>query len=118
MKTIVNGILYILLLASWCATAQDGDIVIKSGFITGTQYRAFTEPDRRKYAIGLVDGVLLAPFFNADRKQMEWLERCATGMNDVQVVAIFDKYLRENPMRWHQSMNALAFAALKETCAN
>lgn len=111
-------LLSILLLASWCANAHDGDIAIKSGFVTGTQYRTFTEPDRRKYAMGLLDGIFLAPFFKADKKQLELLERCATGMNDTQVVAILDKYLRDNPVRWHESMNALAFVALKEACAN
>ena len=108
-------IVMILMVSPAIQSAED-DVVIKSGFLTGNQYRSFAASDRRKYAMGLVDGMLLSPFFGAEKKRLSWLESCATGMNDGQIVAIFDKYLTKNPARWHESINALAYFAMKQEC--
>jgi len=112
----VRSLLIALLLVSGSIQAADDDVVIKSGYLTGTQYRSLNSIDRQKYAMGLIDGILLSPFFGADKKRLAWLESCATGMNGEQIVAILDKYLRENPARWHESMNALAYFSMKQEC--
>jgi hypothetical protein len=106
------------LLVSWSvgtAPARGGDI--KSGFLTGTQYRTLDEPRRRAYAMGLIDGIFLAPFFEANKQTLEVIERCTIGMQDGQIMAILDKFLRDNPARWHQPMNLLGFVAMEEACA-
>lgn len=105
-----------LLLGSWSAVAQDQDVDTKTGFLTGTQYRVLAVQERQKYVMGLLDGTFIAPFFDASKKQLVWLEKCATGMNDEQIAAILDRYLRDNPARWHESMNVLGFLAMKDAC--
>ena len=116
MKSSVRILLIALLLISVSIQAADDGFVIKSGFLTGTQYRSLNGIDRQKYAMGLIDGILLSPFFGADNKRLAWLELCATGMNGEQIVAILDKYLRENPARWHESMNTLTYFSMKQEC--
>jgi hypothetical protein len=41
---------------------------------------------------------------------------CAVGMTDEQVVEIVNKFLKDNPGRWHESMNILAWTAMKASC--
>lgn len=75
-------------------------------------------PEKQKYVMGLLDGTFLSPLFGVEKGQMEWLERCATGMDGMQAVAVVEKYLRDSPARWHESMNVLTFSAFKQACAN
>ena len=112
------ALLLTLIMLSCSAAGQSDGIVIKSGFITGIEYRAFDTNEKKKYVMGLLDGTFLAPFFDAKKNKIEWLERCATGMNDAQIIAVVDRYLSDNPARWHESMNALAFLAFKHACTN
>jgi Ssp1 endopeptidase immunity protein Rap1a len=106
-----------VLFCSQPLSAADQDVVIKIGFLTGNQYRALSDDDQHIYAMGVVDGMFLSPFFGASKSKTLWIESCLTRMEDDQVVAIFHKYLEENPTRWRQSMNVLAYAALKKACA-
>jgi hypothetical protein len=68
------------------------------------------------YAVGLVDGMLTAPIFEASKKQTQWLEQCVVSMSNEQVGAIFDKFLRDNPGRWQEQMNILGWVAMKSAC--
>lgn len=91
-------------------------VLIKSGFITANDYRDFAPQQRRAYAIGFMDGIFVAPFFSAPKSELIWVENCVTGMTDYQVAGILDKYLRDNPARWHEPMNTLAWVAIKDGC--
>ncbi|WP_140637402.1 Rap1a/Tai family immunity protein [Methylibium rhizosphaerae] len=91
-------------------------VSIKSGFHTGSSFRELSSVAKRSYVAGFVDGALVAPLLDAPKGEIRWLERCVTGMTDDQLVAIVEKWLSENPVRWHESMNILAFVALKEGC--
>jgi hypothetical protein len=73
-------------------------------------------PQRSAYAMGVVEGMFLSPFFGGQKSKVVWLETCATGMSDSQLVAVLDQYVRGNPARSHESMHTLAFAALKQAC--
>jgi hypothetical protein len=103
-------------LISASVLAADHDVVIKSGFLTGNQYRAMTDDARRKYAMGIVDGIFLSPFFGAKKENLSRLERCLSGMQDTQLVAILDKDLAEHPTRWHEPMNTLSYFAFIYAC--
>jgi hypothetical protein len=48
----------------------------------------------RAYAMGIVDGMLLAPLFNAPKQDLSWFANCVEGMKDTQVVGILTKDLR------------------------
>ena len=97
-------------------TAPKEPVSIKNGFLTGNSFRELGLPAKRKYVAGFIDGAFIAPMFDAPKSELRWLERCVTGMTDEQLVAVVDKWMSENPARWHQSMNMLTFVALKEGC--
>jgi hypothetical protein len=92
-------------------------VPIQNGFLTGNSYRDLASSEKRGYVMGFLDGAFVSPLFGAPKNKVKWLEDCAVGMTDEQVVAILDKWLTENPGRWHQRMNVLSFDALKEGCA-
>jgi hypothetical protein len=96
--------------------AEEAAVSIKSGFLTGNSFRQLSHSEKRGYAIGFLEGVFMAPMFDAPKLELRWIESCAIGMTDNQVVAIIMKFLDQNPQRWHDQMNILAWVALKEAC--
>ena len=96
--------------------APQAPISIKFGFYFGNTYRDLTQSAKRNYLAGFLDGALVSPAFKAPKAELGWLERCITGMTDAQLVAVVDKWLDTNPVRWQESMNILAYVALKESC--
>ena len=92
-------------------------IMIHAGFITGNDYRNLSEERRRAYVMGVVDGMLLAPFFGGDKSQAKWLEACVEGMRDEQLQAVVAKYLADNPAEWNLYAHVLVYSALRESCS-
>lgn len=105
-----------LLTGASSAHAQTEPVYIKSGFLTGNSYRASSAQEKSGFVMGFIDGLLVAPLLGAPRSKLVRLEECLTGMVNSQVVAIVDKWLTENPGRWHQQMNVLTFSALQAAC--
>lgn len=112
-----NGwkLLLVILLIPLMAHANDG-VAVHDGFITGNIFRALDPTSKNVYATGLIDGILLAPLYGAPKEGLKNFEKCTVGMTGQQVVAIFEKYLNNNPERWHNSMHIIAFSALKGAC--
>src|SRR5438094_9459206 len=96
--------------------ASTQDIPVHHGFATGQKYLEMTSAQKKAYAMGAVDGMLLAPLLGATKKDMAWLETCAENMTDVQVAAILTKYLENNPGRWHETAHDSMFSAMKYDC--
>jgi len=97
------------------ATAEES-FWIHNGFSTGEQFLNMPEAEKLAFSMGTVNGMLLAPLFGAPKERMLWIETCVLGMTDSQVTAIFEKYLRDNPSRWHQTPHAPMYSALKQAC--
>ena len=117
MKRMVKSIGILVTLIPVIVLADiDGPVLIKTGFLSGYDYQGLSPQRRRAYAIGFLDGLLVAPFFSAPKTELSWVENCIIGMTDHQVAAILDKYLRDNPARWHETMNVIAWVAIKEGC--
>ncbi len=91
-------------------------VEIKNGFGTGEDYLSMTAAQQQAYAMGVINGMLLAPLFGAPKIEMNWLETCVVGMSDTQIAAILTKYLRDHPGRWHETPHAPMYAALREIC--
>jgi hypothetical protein len=101
---------------------------IHNGFLTGTNYRKLTQDQKRIYAAGIIDGMFLAPVFDAPKRiyfkpkemvpttRVEWLEACVEGMSDEQVAAIISKWLTDHPARWHESANTSVYSAFFDSC--
>ena len=112
-KTILMLVLFLVPVS----TSGTEDIWVKTGFITGNDYLAFTDVNKKRYAIGVVDGMFLGPLFGAPKANIKWLENCVVKMTDSQVAAILNKYLKDNPQRWHEALNIIVYSALREVCA-
>ena len=97
--------------------AEQGEVFIHNGFITGNDYLSLGGGEKHGYVMGLIGGIYISPFFWEGDSYLSTLSDCLTeGMTDRQLVAIFDKYLQENPVRWNQGMHVIAYSALKELC--
>ena len=97
------------------AAPKEG-VMIKKGFLTGNTYRDLSPLGKRGYVMGFSDGVFIAPLLSAPKAEILWLEQCMVGMTDVQIVAIIDKWLADNPAQWHDQMNILTYSALRGSC--
>jgi hypothetical protein len=91
---------------------------IKNGFVTAQEYLDLDAKRQNGYAMGIIDGMLLSPLFGApdDGEKLKLLGTCVQGMNDDQMRAIFDKFLKDHPERWNDVMHAVAFTAVMEAC--
>ncbi|WP_035552955.1 Rap1a/Tai family immunity protein [Burkholderia sp. 9120] len=99
------------------SNANAGGLAFHGGFETGSSYNDLSVTERIGYAEGLVDGLLVSSVLTGSDRNLDMLSGCIHGMTNKQVVAVFDKYLRDNPKYWQDPMNMLALTALKETCA-
>lgn len=91
-------------------------MLIQSGFLKGQAYMDLPAVERSTYAIGVLDGMELAPLLGAPSSRVAWVGQCSVGMTSPQVMAILDKHLREHPEEWHQSAHVALFRAMKAAC--
>ena len=97
--------------------ATSREVMVHNPYVRGNEYVKLEEGDRATYIAGLVDGILLSPFFGAQRHKIEWFERCTIEQKTIyQLTAIVDKFMKENPNRWHEPMHTLAYFAIKKAC--
>lgn len=91
-------------------------VSISRGFFVGKDYLDMTDTERRAYATGAINGMLVAPFFGAAEERMEWLKRCTANWSDEQTAAILTTYINAQPSQLTTSLNVVTFNALKEAC--
>lgn len=108
------GLLAILM--AFAPVAQAQAVYIKNDFLTGNDFQRLPPTSKRGFAMGFVAGAFVAPMFGAQKQDIRWIENCINGMDDVQLVAVIDKWLAGNPVRWHEPMGVLTYAALRESC--
>ena len=102
----------LVLFATHYAEAQR----VLSGFMTGNTYRELSADEKLGYAMGFVNGLLVAPMITGKEEDATWLHPCISGMTNNQVVAILEKFLNDNPARWQQPMTVLSFRAIVQAC--
>ena len=90
--------------------------VIKAGFLTGNSYRELQDAGKSGYVMGFTDGLFVSVLHGAKKSKLRPIEQCVAGMSDGQVVAILEKWLNDHPEQWHEQMNILANAAIREAC--
>ena len=112
MKTRLMMSLVILLTTTIVVVADQG-VLIHNGFGTGQDYIKMTQSQKRVYAMGAINGILLAPIFGAPKEKLQWFESYIENMTDEQIAAILSKYLQDNPGMWHDGLHILMFSAIK-----
>ena len=115
----MKRLLVILILIAWPTTHPAQQTVsISRGFFTGRDYFEMSETEKRAYATGAINGMLVAPFFGATDERLGWLKTCTGKLSDEQVASIISIYINADPARMDQSLNVLTFSAFKFACDN
>jgi hypothetical protein len=106
----------IALVAFVCVYANQQKVTISGGFFTGKDYLEMTEGERRAYATGSINGMLVAPFFGAAPESVNWVKTCTGKMSDEQIAGILTRYIREQPGQMETNLNVVTFNAIKSSC--
>jgi len=96
--------------------AHQQRVTISAGFFTGKDYLDMTDTERRAYATGGINGMLVAPFFGAPEGNLNWLKTCSAKMSDEQVAGILTRYIREQPNGMDTNLNVITFNAMRDAC--
>ena len=108
----------LLLMLTANPAASDDRALVHEGFLKAEKYLDLQPREQAVYAMGLVDGMYLAPVFDApnEGKYLSSLQTCVKEMTNTQVAAIITKFAKEHPEKWHMGTNVLAYQALREVC--
>ena len=96
--------------------ASQQRVSISRGFFTGKEYFDMSDSEKRAYATGAINGMLVAPFFGAPEERLNWLKTCSVQLSDEQTASIIGNYISGDSGRQSVSLNVLTFNALKEAC--
>ena len=96
--------------------ASQKTVKISPGFFTGKDYLDMTDTEKRAYATGGINGMLVAPFFGAPEENLNWLKTCSAKMSDEQIATILTHYIRDQPNQLQTNLNVITFNAMREAC--
>jgi len=116
--TKVGAILLLFLTTSFpIASQKEKTVAINSGFLTPEEFLALSKDGQAAYSMGFVDGVFLAPYFEAhdDAPLFVGFKACIQGKGASQIASIIEKRIKSQS-EIHQ-LNMLAFNALISDCA-
>jgi len=115
-------LLLILLLVAWpigVTAPQESEptALVADGFINAEKYLDLGKAEQGIYAAGLMDGIYLAPAFDAPNKDkyLVTIKTCVKEMTNTQVAAIITKYAKDHPEK-HMGTNLVAYQALRDIC--
>jgi len=96
--------------------ASQQTVHIGPGFFTGKEYLEMTDNERRAYATGAINGMLVAPFFGAPEDNVNWLKACTAKLSDEDIAAMLTRYIRDNESQSNFNLNVLTFNAFRSAC--
>ena len=91
-------------------------VAISGGFFTGKDYLEMTDTERRAYATGAINGMLVAPFFGAPQENLDWLKTCTSKLSDEQLASVLSGYIKDQPNNLQLNLNVVTFNAIREAC--
>ena len=109
-------ILILTLLMCVDSYASQQRVTISRGFFTGKDYFEMSDTEKRAYATGAINGMLVAPFFGAPDERMSWLKTCTAKLSDEQTASILSNYIGNDSNQLNMSLNVVTFNALKDAC--
>jgi hypothetical protein len=113
MKRLIFVLLVFMCIDSHASQQR---VTISRGFFTGKDYFEMSETEKRAYATGAVNGMLVAPFFGAPEERLTWLKTCTAKMSDEQTASILSNYITNDSSQLSMSLNVVTFNALKDAC--
>ena len=94
--------------------ADNGTLRPPMSLFTGQTYIEMGEGDRIAYAVGVVEGMALAHFFDAPEDKLKWLHTTVAGTTPNQLAEVILNYIRERPYDWQKPLNVLSYDALMQ----
>jgi len=116
----VGAILFSLLISSFpVASQKKKTVTINSGPLKPEEFLALSKDGQAAYAMGFVDGVFLAPYFEARDNAPLFIEfkACIQEKSGSQIAAIIEKKIKSQPEQGIHQLNMLAFDAVISACA-
>ena len=92
------------------------EVWIPGGFMTGEECLLVSSESMTSYMMGVVNGLLISPLYGAPAERATTLSQCLEGVTGTQLGATLQKWLRENPERWHEGCHLAAYMALRRLC--
>jgi hypothetical protein len=96
--------------------ANQQTVRIAPGFFAGKDYLEMSDTEKRAYATGSINGMLVAPFFGAPEENLNWLKTCTAKMSDEQLAGILTRFVRDQPNQLQANLNVVTFTAMREAC--
>src|ERR1041384_3996310 len=90
MKRVV---IVLTFLACLNVIASQQRVSISRGYFTGRDYFEMSDTEKRAYATGAVNGMLVAPFFGAPEERLRWFKTCTVKLSDEQLAEILTRYI-------------------------
>src|SRR5262249_32233577 len=85
-------------------------------FLTGDGFLALPNSERIDYAVGVVEGILAAPYLGASVERASRLDGCLSGKDGAGIVAILSQYLAEHAEERRYEMPTVTLRALAALC--
>ena len=95
---------------------QQQKVTIGPGFFSAKDFLEMSDTEKRAYATGGINGMLVAPFFGAPSENVNWLKTCTGKMSDEQIANILTRFIRDQPEQLEQNLNVVTFNAMHEAC--
>src|ERR1044072_2029645 len=115
MKHLLIAVVLIACVPNY-TPSQKEPVTVGIGFMKGKDYLDLDSGQKRAYAMGVINGILVAPLLGAPDERMAWVRPCTEKMDAEQVAAIITKFVRDNPAEWHHGMNLLSLKAIMSAC--
>lgn len=113
----MKRVLIILVLLTFINVyASQQKVSISRGFFTGKDYFEMSDGEKRAYATGAINGMLVSPLFGAPEDRVNWLKTCTVKLSDEETSAILSKYILSDPNQMTLSLNVVTYNALKHAC--
>lgn len=104
-----------LLLISITIYASQRTVSIAPGYFNGRDYLDMSDNERRAYATGAINGMLVAPFLGAPEENVNWIKTCTAKLSDEELAGIVTRYIREQN-KLDYNLNVLTFNAMQNAC--
>ena len=113
MKRVVLIVTLLIFMNSY---ASQQPVSISRGFFTGKDFFEMSDTEKRAYATGAINGMLVAPLFGAPEERVGWLKSCSANLSDEQLSSILTRYINDDPRQSTMSLNLVTFNAMKDAC--
>lgn len=118
LRQAIAALALVVLFANIGIPQHSVTVRIHNGFLKAGDYLDMDSGGQKTYAMGLLDGMYMAPMFGApdDGKVLVSLATCVEGMKASQVAAIIEKFIKDHPEHWHWDLKDEAYSAMLHAC--